>query len=266
MEIEELLVAIGVDTTQAAKINDVVVALGVAAAQIASEANRVNRNLDDIGDHSIRTTEEATRKAKEAEKSVGKLKMLAAGVGALIGYVSGRVLGFIDQAVGGARTLSKEKGLLFNISQAELQQADEYQAAMKRTGVSIESVKTKIALNLLPQLTNAVNGFNNWLSASKELVAGGLTKTIQFGARAIQVIVNTGRAIGSVVKNTIGWKGALVMLTAAFAILNRTMLMNPITWIVAAIVGLMLIIDDLMVYLDGENHSSANSGKLYCLD
>lgn len=251
MEIEELLVAIGVDTTQAAKIRDVVVSLGVAATQIAREADQVNQNLDNIGNQSIQAAENATRRANEAGQSVGKLRVLAAGVGALIGYVSGRVLGFINQAVNGARTLSKEKGLLFDISQSELQQADEYQASMKRTGLSIESVKTKIALNLLPQLTSAASGFNNWLSANKELVAEGLTKTIQFGGRAVQVIINTGRAMGSVIKNTIGWKGALVVLTAAFAILNRTMLMNPVTWIIAAIIGLMLVVDDLMVYLDG---------------
>ncbi|PVZ86704.1 hypothetical protein C9426_14910 [Serratia sp. S1B] len=251
MEIEELLVAIGVDTTQAAKINDVVVALGSAAIQMATSANQINQTLDNIAEQSVVATEAAKKKADAASSSIGKLKLIAVGVGAMVGYISGRVLGFINHAVAGAKTLAKEKGLLFNISQQELTQADEYQAALKKTGLSIDSVKTKIALNLLPQLTSVTNSFNNWLSANKNLITNGLTKTIRFGGKMLQVVINTGRALAKVIDRTVGWKGAIIGLTAAFVLLNRAMFMNPITWIIAIIIGLMLVIDDLMVYLDG---------------
>lgn len=251
MEIEELLVAIGIDTSQAAKIQEVVVALGAAAVTMANEANKINGNLDTIGESAAQGAEEAGKKAEEAGRSMSKLKMIAVGVGAVIGFVSGKVLGFLDSAIAGAQNLSKEKGLLFDISKQELQQADEYQEAMKKTGLSIESIKTKIALNLVPQLTAITQKFNDWLGANKELIAAGLTKVIQWGGKFFQVIINTGRAIGKVIDNTIGWKGALALLAGAFLYLNRAMLMNPITWVVAGIVGLMLLIDDLMVYLDG---------------
>ncbi|MEY0255585.1 hypothetical protein AB7X32_17615 [Morganella morganii] len=251
MEIEELLVAIGIDTSQAAKIQKVVVALGAAAVTMANEANKINGNLDTIGESAAQGAEEAGKKAEEAGRSMSKLKMIAVGVGAVIGFVSGKVLGFLDSAIAGAKNLSKEKGLLFDISKQELQQADEYQEAMKKTGMSIESIKTKIALNLVPQLTAITQKFNDWLGANKELIAAGLTKVIQWGGKFFQVIINTGRAIGKVIDNTIGWKGALALLAGAFLYLNRAMLMNPITWVVAGIVGLMLLLDDLMVYLDG---------------
>lgn len=251
MEIEELLVAIGIDTSQAAKIQEVVVALGAAAVTMANEANKINGNLDTIGESAAQGAEEAGKKAEEAGRSMSKLKMIAVGVGAVIGFVSGKVLGFLDSAIAGAKNLSKEKGLLFDISKQELQQADEYQEAMKKTGLSIESIKTKIALNLVPQLTAITQKFNDWLGANKELIAAGLTKVIQWGGKFFQVIINTGRAIGKVIDNTIGWKGALALLAVAFLYLNRAMLMNPITWVVAGIVGLMLLLDDLMVYLDG---------------
>lgn len=251
MEIEELLVAIGIDTSQAAKIQEVVVALGAAAVTMANEANKINGNLDTIGESAAQGAEEAGKKAEEAGRSMSRLKMIAVGVGAVIGFVSGKVLGFLDSAIAGAKNLSKEKGLLFDISKQELQQADEYQEAMKKTGMSIESIKTKIALNLVPQLTAITQKFNDWLGANKELIAAGLTKVIQWGGKFFQVIINTGRAIGKVIDNTIGWKGALALLAGAFLYLNRAMLMNPITWVVAGIVGLMLLLDDLMVYLDG---------------
>lgn len=252
MEIEELLVAIGIDTSQAAKIQEVVVALGAAAVAMANEANKINGDLDTIGESAAQGAEEAGKKAEEAGRSMSKLKMIAVGVGAVIGFVSGKVLGFLDSAIAGAQNLSKEKGLLFDISKQELQQADEYQEAMKKTGLSIESIKTKIALNLVPQLTAITQKFNDWLGANKELIAAGLTKVIQWAGRFFRVIINTGRAIWKVIDNTIGWRGALILLAAAFAILNRSMLMSPITWVIAAIVGLMLVIDDLMGYLDGK--------------
>lgn len=251
MEIEELLVAIGIDTSQAAKIQEVVVALGAAAVAMANEANKINGDLDTIGESAAQGAEEAGKKAEEAGRSMSRLKMIAVGVGAVIGFVSGKVLGFLDSAIAGAQNLSKEKGLLFDISKQELQQADEYQEAMKKTGLSIESIKTKIALNLVPQLTAITQKFNDWLGANKELIAAGLTKVIQWGGKFFQVIINTGRAIGKVIDNTIGWKGALMVLAGAFLYLNRAMLMSPITWVVAGIVGLMILIDDLMVYLRG---------------
>lgn len=252
MEIEELLVAIGIDTSQAAKIQEVVVALGAAAVAMANEANKINGDLDTIGESAAQGAEEAGKKAEEAGRSMSKLKMIAVGVGAVIGFVSGKVLGFLDSAIAGAKNLSKEKGLLFDISKQELQQADEYQEAMKKTGLSIESIKTKIALNLVPQLTAITQKFNDWLGANKELIAAGLTKVIQWAGRFFRVIINTGRAIWKVIDSTIGWRGALILLAAAFAILNRSMLMSPITWVIAGIVGLMLVIDDLMGYLDGK--------------
>lgn len=255
MEIEELLVAIGVDTTQAAKIKEVVVALGVAATQIANEANKVNENLSDIGDAATRNIEEAANKADGIGNKISKLKLLAIGVGAVIGAVSANVLGFIDSSLAGAKELAKEKGLLFDISQDELRQADEYQAAMKKTGLSIDAIKTKVALNLVPQLTRATRGFNDWLNANKALISNGLTKIILWGAKVIQVVINSVKAINLLIERTIGWKAAIIALSVILAVLKRAMLMafitNPITWVVAGIIGLMLLLDDLMVYLQG---------------
>ncbi|TDB43208.1 phage tail protein [Photorhabdus luminescens] len=248
MQIDELLVAIGVDTSQAAKIKEVIVALGVAATQIANEANKVNKTLDSVGEQSIQSTEEATRKADEAGASISKLKLLAVGVVAAVSVATTKVLGFINSSIEGAKDLAKEKGLLYKISDRELKQADEYEKSMKKMGLSIDSIKTKIALNLVPSLTKAVNGFNEWMTANKALITNGITKIIKFGGKVVQVILNNIKAVG-------GWKNALLGLVTILAIVKREMLVafiaNPITWIIAAIVGLMLIIDDLMVYLDG---------------
>ncbi|CAQ85684.1 MULTISPECIES: phage tail tape measure protein [Photorhabdus] len=255
MQIDELLVAIGVDTSQAAKIKEVIVALGVAATQIANEANKVNKTLDSVGEESIKSTEEASEKADEAGASISKLKLLAIGVVAAVSVATTKVLGFINSSITGAKELAKEKGLLYKISDRELKQADEYEKSMKKMGLSIDSVKTKIALNLVPSMTKAVNSFNAWIASNKELITSGLTKIIKVGGKVIQVIVNSVRAVNKIVTSTIGWKAAIILLVGALAILKRSMIMafitNPITWVIAAIAGLLLLLDDLMVYLDG---------------
>ena len=224
MEIEELLAAIGVDASQAAKVKELVAALAMAATKAATEVDKVKSNL-------------------------------ALDVGAMMSTAATKVFEFINACVAGAKALAQEKGLLFNITQKELAQADEYQAVMKKTGLSIESIKTKIVLNLLPQITSATQGFNDWLESNKALIAEGLTQIIQWGNSLIQMVVNTIKVINKIVEGTIGWENAILVVITLLAIFKRAMIgafiSNPITWIMAAIVGLMLLFDDLMVYLEG---------------
>ncbi|KLU15089.1 hypothetical protein AFK69_16190 [Xenorhabdus sp. GDc328] len=255
MQIEELLVSIGVDTTQAAKIKDVIIALSAAATQAAQEANRINQNLDDIGDNASDNLEDAGQKAEEVQGSLSKLKLLAVGVTAVVGMATAKVMGFINESLAGAKELAEQKGLLYDISNRELAQADEYQEAMQKTGLAIQSIKTKIALNLVPSLTAVVQKFNSWIVANKDLITQGLTKVIQAGGKVIQVIMNSVKAVDKVISGTIGWKNALLILAGVLAIVKRGMIMafiaNPVTWVIAAIAGLLLLLDDLMVYLDG---------------
>ncbi|MDE9565897.1 hypothetical protein KKI93_18000 [Xenorhabdus bovienii] len=255
MQIDELLVSIGVDTTQAAKINDVIVALAAAAVQIANEANKINQNMDDIGDNTSDNLEGAGQKAEEAQGSLNKLKLLAVGVTAVVGMATAKVMGFINESLAGAKELAEQKGLLYDISKQELAQADEYQEAMQKTGLAIQSIKTKIALNLVPSLTAVVQKFNDWITSNKDLITKGLTKVIQAGGKVIQVIMNSVKAVDKAISGTIGWKNALLILAGVLAIVKRGMIMtfiaNPVFWVIAAIAGLMLLLDDLMVYLDG---------------
>ncbi|MDE9519997.1 hypothetical protein KKJ17_20460, partial [Xenorhabdus bovienii] len=89
----------------------------------------------------------------------------------------------------------------------------------------------------------------------KDLITKGLTKVIQAGGKVIQVIMNSVKAVNKAIGGTIGWKNALLILAGVLAIVKRGMIMtfiaNPVFWVIAAIAGLMLLLDDLMVYLDG---------------
>lgn len=237
MEIEKLLTTLGFEIEQVVKLKGVVTALGTAAASIAETMSKVKRNLNGFG------------------LTIDNFKTVLSALATAVDFVANRFMGFIDSTVKGAKNLAQEKDLLFAISEKELKQADEYQVATQKTALSIDSIKTKIALGLLPNLTAVINDFNAWLNANKALIAEGLTQVVKWGSQAILMIGNTVSVISKLIENTVGWKAAILGVVAVLAVFKQSMLMafvtNPVMWVVAAIAGLLILVGDFMAYLDG---------------
>ena len=237
MEIEKLLTTLGFEVEQVAQLKGVVTALGTAAASIAETISKVKRNLKGFG------------------LTIDNFKAVLSTLAMAVDFVANRFMGFIDSTVKGVKNLAQQKDLLFDISEKELQQADEYQVATQKTALSIDAIKAKIALGLLPNLTAVIDDFNAWLSVNKELIAEGLTQVVKWGSKAILMIRNTVSAISQLIENTIGWKATILGIVAVLAIFKKSMLMafvaNPVMWVVAAIAGLMVLIGDFMAYLNG---------------
>lgn len=247
MILDELVTKFGIDV-DIEKLKAFVGAIGNAAKTIADKANQANAALQQVNDSAIAGAQQVGEQAQAAEKPLSRLRLLALGVTTVIGAATAKVLGFVVGAIGGARDLAKEKGLLYQISERELEQADAYSAALKRNRLAVDSLRTKIALNLTPALTRMAEGFYQILLNNKDLITNGLTKLIKASGKVVQVLFNAGRAIDRVISSTIGWKNALLVLVAALAVVKRV---NPVTLVIAAIAGLLLLLDDLMTYLDG---------------
>jgi hypothetical protein len=224
----------------------------LAAGNAASNATTPVKHL---GNQASESAKKVAVQAEGLQHPFRKIKILALGVTAVISGLAAGVMSFIGTSLAGVKDLSEQKGLLYDITEQEIKQADSYAEAMNKTGLSVQSLKTKIALNLMPALTDAVNGFNAWLRANKELLTKGLTIVIQSLVKVVQLVVNTFLAINKLVESTFGWKAAIMFVVAAIGIFKRAMLMafitQPVTWVLAAITGLLLILDDLMTYLDG---------------
>lgn len=254
MILDELVTKFGIDV-DTDKLKAFVGSLGSAAKTIAEKANQANAALHQVNDSAIAGAQQAGQQAQAAEKPLNRLKLLALGVSTVIGAATAKVLGFVVGAIGGARELAKEKGLLYHISERELAQADAYSAAVKRNQLAIDSLRTKIALNLAPAMTRLANGFNRLLVTNKDLITNGITRLITASGKVVQVLVNAWRAVDRVVSSTLGWKNALMVLVGVLAVVKRAtiaaFIANPVTWVIAAIAGLLLLLDDLMVYLDG---------------
>lgn len=117
------------------------------------------------------------------------------------------------------------------------------------------ALRTNIAVGLAPQLTNLIGGLRDWLIRNKELIREGIDKVVTGVLATWRAIWRFIEAIDKVVDKTIGWKALLLILGGTFIWLKHVMLgaflTNPITLIFAAIAGLILLVDDLVTYMEG---------------
>lgn len=172
-------------------------------------------------------------------------------IGAAATAASGLIANYLTVPLQNIDELAKKKDRLFNITQAEIIQAKEYQDQLQKTKTAVQSIVTQTALKLIPVVNQSLKGFNNFLIANKALVVEGLTNVFKWILKLGQVFTNTFRFLNKV----IGWKAALLILVGVLAVVKRAMLAafltNPIGWVIMLIGALMLAIDDLMTYLDG---------------
>lgn len=244
MTIDELLIRIGVDASQASRINDIINQLNAGASRIGAEANEINRSLNGAANDVASSTE-------RANNGISKLKLGMIALTAAVAVAARGLVSVFNSAIDSTADLYLSRGALFNISQNELEQARQYKLAMDKSGLAIDSIKNKIALNLAPEVTKLVGAFNKWMIVNKDLIANGITKIIQVVGKVIQVFVNLFRFFDKLISNTIGWKNAIIALGIVWAIFNRALLFSPIGIVIGLITALMLLVDDLMVYMEG---------------
>ena len=156
-----------------------------------------------------------------------------------------------NEAIDKAQDLASQKDALFDISEKELLQAEEYKSVLSRVVLAVDTIKTKLALGLTPAVTDLISAFSDWLIANKKLIADGINIIVKVVSNTIQVIKHFCEFLDLVITNTIGWKNAIIAFIAIWALFNSAFLMSPVGQVIGAITVLLLLIDDLMVYLKG---------------
>ena len=208
---------------------------------------------------SFKVDDTKLKKTEQSIKTLGnKFKTFAksfAPIGAAFTTASGLIANYIEKPLNNINELNKEKNRLFDITKAEIKQAKEYQTNIKKSRTFLKSLTTQIAIKLIPTVNQSIKGFNNFILKNKELIADGISKLLGWIIKTGQVFFNFFRGLNFVIKSTIGWKNALIVLIGVLAILKRAMittfLTSPTGLIISAIMALMLLIDDLYTYLDG---------------
>lgn len=251
MVLEEFLIKIGVDASKAGDIAKVVNNLQSGANQLSDTANSIQNDTNKAIRETKKSTSEAGNAVNKTRSKLFSLKLVLVTLAATAVLYGKKLIGAFNNAIDKAKELATKKDALFKISRKELKQAELYKREMSKTGLALDSIKTKIALNLAPALTNLIGGFRNWLTINKELIANGITKVIKAVGMVIQVIMNYYKFIDKIVSSTIGWKNAIIALGVVWAAFNAALLFSPIGIVIGLIAGLLLLIDDLMVYMEG---------------
>lgn len=233
-------------------IDELLVVLGIKADD--SGARRFADSLEDVA-----------QEAQNTERSmIGAYEATDGFVSAIEGFMG--VLGFFTGVLGGAwaffhstisdiETLIKEEKLLTKVTKDQLEQAKKYNDSVDQLGKRYQSLKVELAFGFLPTMQRMIDAVDGFLESNKDLIVDGIGALLDIMINTIQVFVNFVRFIDRIVESTVGWKFALGVLAAALLWVNRAMLIafatNPVFWIIAAIAGLLLLIDDFMTYLDG---------------
>ena len=251
MVLEEFLIKIGVDASKAGDIAKVVNNLQSGANRLSDAANGIQEDANKAIQETNKSTSETGNAVNKTGSKLDSLKLVSVALADTAVLYGKKLIDAFHNAIDKAKELATKKDTLFKISKNELQQAELYKREMSKTGVALDSIKTKIALNVAPALTNLIAGFRSWLTVNKDLIANGIKKVIKFVGMAIQVVSNFIEFIDKIVSGTLGWENALIALGIAWAVLNRGLLFSPIGIILGLLTALMLLIDDLIVYMNG---------------
>ena len=126
----------------------------------------------------------------------------------------------------------------------QVKSAQDYNNALGALGFGMESIKRFIAVGLAPELTELTKDFTDLLAANKDWIIDGIKATVgvlddlvELLIRVSPVILGVGLAVGAVNLATLGLIGTIRVL-------------QKLT-LVAFIIGIILIVDDLIVALRG---------------
>lgn len=210
------------------------ISLGLKTADFSQALNKAQDSVKKA------SSELAKGADQVATKAVGQLagiaRMVAAplagamSIGAMIKSYFGGVAQVAEMTGAYSSKLEewrKKRALLSRVTQEDIQLYKKYREALTKFQIAMADVSAKIMRQTSPAiqfLTNILEKVSDWVEAhSDDLV------------RFITVLAGV---IGA-------------MLLPKLAAMAAALLMNPITWMVAALIGLAAVIDDLIVWLQG---------------
>lgn len=132
------------------------------------------------------------------------------------------------------------------VTAEDAEQVDKFNNSMKDAKFAMGGVQQMVAVSFAPMMANLVEGFVDLLSANRDWIVTGLkwlgevvTATTGFLHRMWPVLLGLAAAFVVLKIATIGWGAVL------------SIVFSPVVLITAAILAVILIIDDLMVAMTG---------------
>lgn len=124
--------------------------------------------------------------------------------------------------------------------------AAEFNNSLKDLRMGYSSVSTQVALSFLPMLKDIIDGMREWLHANADLIKNGLYHLGEIIFSVAGMIRRLLPLIGLATAGFVIWKIAAIGLRTVLSTI-----FSPVLLITAAIVGILLVIDDLVVAMQG---------------
>ncbi|HFI1947402.1 TPA: hypothetical protein ACGPN1_004349 [Yersinia enterocolitica] len=142
--------------------------------------------------------------------------------------------------------LQKKSEALGVVTQDQADQFAAYNDSLTTLGKGFDVIKFQVAIGFVPVLKDLVDGFTDFLTANKDLIKNGLS---HLGEIIFSVMGMIRRFLPIVAAITIAF-AAWWLVTGGLAIVMGVLL-SPILLIVLAITAVIVVIDDLLVAMEG---------------
>lgn len=132
------------------------------------------------------------------------------------------------------------------VTQDQADQFAAYNDSLTTLGKGFDGIKFQVAVGFVPVLKDLVDGFTDFLIANKDLIKNGLA---HFGEIIFSVMGMIRRflpIIGLITTGFVAWKIAAIGLRTVLATI-----FSPVVLITAAIIAVVLVIDDLLTAMEG---------------
>lgn len=132
------------------------------------------------------------------------------------------------------------------ITQEQADQFAAYNDSLTTLGKGFEGIKFQVAVGFVPVLKELVDGFTDFLIVNKDLIKEGLSHLGEIIFSVMGMIRRLMPIVAVATAGFIAWKIAAIGLRTVLATI-----FSPVVLITAAIVGIILVIDDLLTAMEG---------------
>lgn len=132
------------------------------------------------------------------------------------------------------------------VTQDQADQFAAYNDSLTTLGKGFDGIKFQVAVGFVPVLKDLVDGFTDFLIANKDLIKNGLAHLGEIIFSVMGMIRRFLPVIGLITTGFVAWKIAAIGLRTVLATI-----FSPVVLITAAIIAVVLVIDDLLTAMEG---------------
>lgn len=142
--------------------------------------------------------------------------------------------------------LQRKSEALGVISGEQAEKFRELNNSLKTLSAGFDGIKFQVAVGFVPVIKDLIDSFTDFLIANKELIKNGLSRL----GEIILSLAGMLKRLAPIILTVAAAFGVWWLVAGGLAKV-MTVLLSPITLIVAAIVAIVLVIDDLIVAMQG---------------